>query len=146
MQKKTVGILIAVTVFSLLMISQTKQDVSAENKKAADFTLTNLDEKTVKLSDFKDKIIILDFWATHCPPCRQEIPDFVKLYNKYKNKGLVIIGVSLDRGGVKGVQKFCQSKGVNYPIVIGNYEVTKNYGGIRYIPTTFIINKDGNMG
>ena len=145
MQKKTVGILVAVTVFSFLMISQAKQGVSAENKKASDFNLTDLDGKTVKLSDFKDKIIILDFWATHCPPCRKGIPDFIKLYNKYKSNGLVIIGISLDRGGAKGVKRFCQSKGVNYPIVIGNYEVTKSYGGIRYIPTTFIIDKNKNI-
>ena len=145
MQKKTVGILIAVTVFSFLMISQSRQNVSAENKRASDFTLTNLNGKTVTLSDFKDKVIILDFWATHCPPCIQEIPDFVKLYNKYKNKGLVVIGISLDRGGAAGVKRFCQNKGVNYPIVIGNYEVTKNYGGIRYIPTTFIIDKNQNI-
>jgi len=145
MQKKTVGILIAVTVFSFLMISQSRQNVSAENKRASDFTLTNLNGKTVTLSDFKDKVIILDFWATHCPPCIQEIPDFVKLYNKYKDKGLVIIGVSLDRGDVEKVKRFCRNKGVNYPVVIGNYEVTKNYGGIRYIPTTFIIDKNRNI-
>ena len=145
MQKKTISILIAVTVFSFLMVSQVNQAISAENKRASDFTLTNLNGKTVTLSDFKDKVIILDFWATHCPPCIQEIPDFVKLYNKYKNKGLVVIGISLDRGGAAGVKRFCQNKGVNYPIVIGNYEVTKNYGGIRYIPTTFIIDKNRNI-
>jgi len=145
MQKKTISILIAVTVFSFLMISQARKNVSAENKKAPDFTLTNLNGKTVKLSDFKDKVIILDFWATHCPPCIQEIPDFVKLYNKYNDKGLVIIGISLDRGGAAAVKRFCQNKGVNYPIVIGNYEVTKSYGGIRYIPTTFIIDKNRNI-
>ncbi|MCK4401561.1 TlpA family protein disulfide reductase [bacterium] len=144
MQKKTVGILVAVTVFSFLMISHAKQGVSAENKKAADFALTNLNGKTIKLSDFKDKVIILNFWATRCPPCVQEIPDFIKLYNKYKDKGLVIIGISLDRGA-KGVKRFCQSKGVNYPIVMGNYEVTKNYGGIMGIPTTFIIDKNRNI-
>ena len=145
MQKKTVGILIAVTVFSFLMLSQAEQGVSAENKKAADFALTNLNGKVVKLSDFKGKVVILDFWATHCPPCIQEIPDFIKLYNKYKDKGLVVIGISLDRGGVEGVKRFCQSKGVNYPIVMANYEVTKNYGGIRFIPTTFVIDENGNI-
>jgi len=145
MKKRTISILIAVTVFSFLMINQEKQSVSAENKKAPDFTLTNLNGKTVKLSDFKDKLIILDFWATHCPPCIQKIPDFIKLYNKYKNKGLVIIGISLDRGDVERVKRFCRNKGVNYPVVIGNYEVTKSYGGIRYIPTTFIIDKNRNI-
>ena len=145
MQKKTVGILIAVTVFSFLMISQAGKNVSAENMKAANFSLINLNGKTVTLSDFKDKLIILDFWATHCPPCIQKIPDFIKLYNKYKNKGLVIIGVSLDRGDVERVKRFCRNKGVNYPVVIGNYEVTKSYGGIRYIPTTFIIDKNRNI-
>jgi len=139
MQRRTISILIAVTVFSFLMVSQVNQAISAENKKAADFALTNLEGKTVTLSDFKGKVIILDFWATHCPPCIQEIPDFVKLYNKYKDKGLVIIGVSLDRGDVEKVKRFCQNKGVNYPIVIGNYEVTKNYGGIISLPLSLLI-------
>ena len=144
MQKKTVGILVAVTVFSFLMISQAKQGVSAENKKATDFALTDLNGKTVKLSDFKNKVIILGFWSMRCPPCVQEIPGFIKLYNEYKDKGLVIIGVSFDRSA-EGVKRFCKSKGVSYPVVMGNYEVAKNYGGIIGFPTTFVIDKNKNI-
>ena len=115
------------------------------NQSAPDFVLPDLDGKSLSLSGFEGKVIILDFWATSCPPCRKEIPDFIKLYDKYRDKGLVIIGVSLDRDSVEKVKKFCRNKGVNYPVAMGNYEITKSYGGIRYLPTTFIIDKNKNI-
>lgn len=115
------------------------------NQNAPDFVLPTLEGKSLRLSDFKDKVIILDFWATHCPPCRQEIPDFIKLYNKYRDKGLAIIGISLDRGNIEELKRFCRNERVNYRIAIGNDEVIESYGGIRYIPTTFIIDKDKNI-
>ena len=115
------------------------------NQSAPDFVLPTLEGKNLRLADFSGKVIILDFWATYCPPCRREIPEFIELYNKYMDKGLVIIGVSLDRGNIEGLKTFCQNEGVNYPIAIGNDEVTASYGGIRYIPTTFIIDKNGNI-
>jgi len=146
-------ILIVLFFFGFFITSKAKplflQDTELENKglnqKAPDFLLPTLEGKNLRLSDFENKIIILDFWATHCPPCRREIPDFIKLYDKYRDKGLVIIGVSLDRGNIEGLKTFCRNYGVNYPIVIGNYEVTENYGGIRYIPTTFVIDKNKSI-
>ena len=155
MRRKVIGISIVFVLgcfVSLIAIWQKplfSQATELENKdlnqSAPDFVLPTLEGKNLRLFDFEGKIIILDFWATHCPPCRKEIPDFIKLYNEYRDKGLVIIGVSLDRGNIKGLKRFCQNKGVNYPIVIGNYEVTESYGGIRYIPTTFIIDKDKSI-
>lgn len=114
-------------------------------KPAPDFELPDVNGKKVRLSDFKGKVIILDFWATWCPPCRAEIPGFIELYNKYKDKGVVIIGISLDEGGVKDVLPFMKEFGINYHILIGNYKVTQDYGGIRGIPTTFVIDKKGNI-
>ena len=142
-----------ITVISLVFIFGGCQAVTQEASKEAvshtwgnapDFTLPRIDGKKLKLSNFKDKVIILDFWATSCPPCRKGIPDFIKLYDKYKNDGLVIIGISLDRT-VEGVRIFCQKMNVNYPIVMGNSKVVQDYGGIRYIPTTFIIGREGNI-
>ncbi len=112
-------------------------------KPAPNFELPDVNGKRVRLSDFKGKVIILDFWATWCPPCRAEIPGFIELYNKYKDKGVEIIGISLDEGGVKDVLPFMKEFGVNYHILIGNYKVTQDYGGIRGIPTTFVIDKKG---
>ncbi|MCP2519925.1 TlpA family protein disulfide reductase [Candidatus Aminicenantes bacterium AC-335-A11] len=112
---------------------------------APDFTLQDINGNLVRLSDFRGKIIILNFWATWCPPCRKEIPIFIKLYKKYKDEGLVIIGISLDRGGKEVVIPFVKKYGINYPVLIGTSEVEEAYGGIRGIPTTFIIDKEGKI-
>jgi len=112
---------------------------------APDFTLQDISGKEVSLSDFKGKVIILNFWATWCPPCRKEIPVFIELYKKYKDEGLVIIGISLDREGEKVLIPFVKKFGINYPVLIGTKKVVDAYGGIRGIPTTFIIDKKGKI-
>jgi thiol-disulfide isomerase/thioredoxin len=102
----------------------------------------------VKLSDYKGKVVILDFWATWCPPCRKGIPDLVELKNEFKNKGVEIIGISLDaltHGGQtqKDVVPFMKSNSINYPIVKGTDKVIMDFGGINSIPTSFVIDKEG---
>jgi len=113
--------------------------------KAAEFTLLDINGRSVSLSDFKGKVIILDFWATWCPPCKAEIPHFIELYYKYKSKGLEIIGIGLDTGGAKVLKEFANANGVTYPILVGNNNVTNAYGGVRGIPTTFVIDREGNI-
>ncbi|MBI1953558.1 MAG: TlpA family protein disulfide reductase [Candidatus Omnitrophica bacterium] len=112
---------------------------------AADFQLTDLAGKPVSLSASRGKVVILDFWATWCPPCREEIPHFKALYAKYKTKGVEIIGVALDRGGLAVVKPFAASAGINYPVVLGTREVVRAYGGVRGIPTTFVIDRQGGI-
>ena len=119
-------------------------DLPASAAKATDFTLNDLEGNEVSLSSFQGKVILLDFWATWCPPCRQEIPGFINLYKKYKDKGVEIIGVSLDKSPDK-VKTFVEKGKVNYPILMGNKEVTELYGGVRSIPTTIIIDRDMNI-
>jgi len=114
-------------------------------KRAPDFALKNSKGETVRLSSFEDKVIILNFWATWCGPCRREIPGFVNLYKKYNEKGLEIVGVSVDQNGWDAVTPFIKNYKVNYPILMFNYQVVKDYGGIRGIPTTFIINRKGKI-
>ncbi|RMG65896.1 MAG: TlpA family protein disulfide reductase [Calditrichaeota bacterium] len=112
---------------------------------APDFALKNANGETIRLSDFRGKLVLVDFWATWCGPCRMEIPGFVKLYNQYKDKGLVIIGVSLDQNGWDAVNPFVKEFNIPYPIVIATHEVTEAYGGIPAIPTTFIISPKGEI-
>ncbi len=113
---------------------------------AADFTLKTADgAKPVKLSDYKGKVRIVDFWATWCPPCRGEIPDFVALQKQYGAKGLQVIGVSMDRGGPEIVTKFMQENGMNYVSLMSESSVEAAYGGIRAIPSTFLVDRDGNI-
>jgi thiol-disulfide isomerase/thioredoxin len=113
-------------------------------KAAPVWELKDVEGKTVKSTDFKGKVVILDFWATWCGPCVAEIPSFIELHKQYEKDGLVIIGVSVD-DGTPVVKKFIGSKKVNYPIVMGNDSITAAFGGVEGIPTTFVIDRDGKI-
>lgn len=116
-----------------------------DGDKAPDFTLKSFEGKTVKLSDYKGKVVIIDFWATWCPPCRKGIPDLISIQNDFK-EDVVIIGISLDgEKTIKDVPGFVKSYGINYPIVYGDEKVVAAYGGIEGIPTAFVIDKKGNV-
>lgn len=111
---------------------------------AADFTLQDLSGKSVKLSDYKGKVVLIDFWATWCPPCIASIPGIEKLHKNYKDKGLVVLAVSLDEGGWDSVQSFVAGQGISYPVLKGTEEVSADYQ-VRTIPMLFIVGKDGRI-
>jgi cytochrome c biogenesis protein CcmG/thiol:disulfide interchange protein DsbE len=114
--------------------------------KAPDYALKAAsDGKVQKLADLKGKVVLLDFWATWCPPCREEIPDFVSLQKQYGKQGLQVVGISVDKGGTEGVVKFMDENKINYPILMSEGATEKAYGGIRAIPTTFLIDRKGNI-
>jgi thiol-disulfide isomerase/thioredoxin len=124
--------------------------------KAPDFSLQDLKGKALKLADLKGKIVILDFWATWCGPCRMEIPDLNAIYKEYKNKGVTVVGIALDEGGksdiVKGMKKYKLT--ITYPVLIGEggfnnktFAACAEAAGIQIqgIPTTFLLDKEGNI-
>ncbi|MDI6809407.1 MAG: TlpA disulfide reductase family protein [Candidatus Eisenbacteria bacterium] len=111
--------------------------------KAPDFTLKDLSGNDVTLSNFKGKVVLIDFWATWCGPCKMEIPHLKELYSQYKKEGFEVIGISLDRGGMRVVKPFVEKYGMEYTTVMGTDDVVKAYGGIRGIPTAFLISRDG---
>jgi cytochrome c biogenesis protein CcmG/thiol:disulfide interchange protein DsbE len=115
------------------------------NQPAPDFTLSSLDGKTLKLSDYRGKAVLLNFWATWCEPCKIEMPWFVDLQKKYGPQGLQVLGVAMDDAPAKEIAEFSQKMGVNYPIVIGKEEVGTQYGGVQYLPSTFYISRDGKV-
>jgi len=111
--------------------------------KAPDFDLRTLDGSKVKLSDFRGKAVLLNFWATWCPPCKVEMPWFVDLQNKYGKDGLVVLGVAMDDSEASKIAAFAHEMGVNYPVLLGNDQVSDDYGNVQYLPTTFYIDRNG---
>jgi peroxiredoxin len=109
-------------------------------QQAPDFSLPNLMGKSVSLSDFKGKVIILDFFASWCPPCRAEVPDFAALQDQYSSQGFTMVGVSLV--SPDETKEFAINYKINYPVLINDGNVSSLYGPIRSIPTTFLIDKE----
>lgn len=111
---------------------------------APDFSLTGLNGEKVDLNDYKGKVLMVDFWATWCGPCRVEIPGFVELQNRYRDQGFAIVGISKD-DGPEVVRDFYKEYKMNYPVALANDDVDQLYGGIIGLPTTFLIGRDGRI-
>jgi cytochrome c biogenesis protein CcmG/thiol:disulfide interchange protein DsbE len=114
-------------------------------KPAPDFTLKTLDGKTVTLSELRGKAVVLNFWATWCPPCKVELPWFVDFQKKYGPQGLQIIGISEDEGSKDKVAEFVKEMGVNYTVAVDDDTVYRKYGDVEDLPTTFYIDRSGKI-
>jgi peroxiredoxin len=113
-------------------------------KAAPNFTLTDSKGGAIKLSDYKGRVVLLDFWATWCGGCKLEIPWYVEFQDKYKDRGLATIGVSMDEDGWKAVKPFLEKNKINYPVVIGNDNLAKLYG-LEAMPMTLLIDREGKI-
>jgi len=118
-------------------------------KPAPDFTLQSLDGKTLHLSDFRGKAVLLNFWATWCEPCQVEMPWFVEFQREYGSQGLQIIGVAMDDGNPADIAAFAKNMQVDYPILVGKESqrdsVSDSYGGVQFLPETFYIDREGKV-
>jgi cytochrome c-type biogenesis protein len=112
---------------------------------APDFNLVSLEGKNIRLSDYRGKAVLLNFWATWCGPCKIEMPWFVELQNEYGAQGLQIVGVAMDDSSKEDIAKFVKDMGVNYPVLIGKEEVGDAYGGVPALPESFFISRDGKI-
>jgi len=135
---------VSATVLAALVLLVSLATFAAKEQSAPDFALIDLLGNEITLADLKGKVIFLNFWATWCGPCRHEIPDFVEFYSQYKDKGLEIIGISVDRSERK-VKDFMDQYKINYPIVMATNEIMGDYKPGRYIPTTIVINPKGHI-
>jgi len=139
--KKTLSLWIGISF--LLAAGAAVLRAQSENVPAPDFVLKDLQGKDLKLADYKGKVLVLNFWATWCPPCRAEIPDFVEAYAANKDKGLEILGVSVDRMTADRLLPFVSKAKINYPVVLADAKIVQDYEPGDYIPTTIIIDKKG---
>ena len=111
---------------------------------APDFELQTLDGKNLKLSDFRGKAVLLNFWATYCGPCKIEMPWFVELQKEYGPQGFQIVGVANDDASTEDIARFAKEMGINYPILIGKDSVSDSYK-VSVLPTTFFLDRDGKL-
>jgi len=109
-----------------------------------DFTLTDMNGKKVNLADFKGRPVLINFWATWCPPCKQEIPVFIELQDKYRDQGFVVLGVSTD-DPADALQKFAAEHKMNYPVLQGSEPFMDAYGPIWAIPVSIFVRRDGTI-
>jgi cytochrome c biogenesis protein CcmG/thiol:disulfide interchange protein DsbE len=117
----------------------------AKQRPTPDFALKDATGETVQLSDYHGKVVLLNFWATWCAPCKIEIPWFMEFQREYKDRNFAVLGVSMDEDGWDAVRPYMKQHSFNYRIVIGNDDVGKLFGEIDDLPTTFIIDRDGHV-
>ena len=118
---------------------------SKERKPAPEFTLRDANGTFVKLSDYRGKVVLLNFWATWCGPCALEIPWFIEFEQEYKAKGFEVVGISMDDDGWEAVKPYVSEHKLNYRVLLGDDSVSQLYGGVEALPTTFIIDRDGKV-
>jgi len=112
---------------------------------APEFKLQDANGQSVRLSDYKGKVVLLDFWATWCGPCKVEIPWFMDFEREFKDRGFAVLGVSMDEDGWKVIKPYMASMQMNYPVLLGNDDVSNKYGGLDSLPTTLLIDRQGRI-
>ena len=154
MRRDPVVIIVVAVVVALMLVfgfkfarrsSQGSGSPQMQSGIAPDFTLESLEGKTVRLSDFRGKPVVLNFWATWCGPCKIEMPWFVDFQKQYGAAGVQFLGVAMDEASTKDIAEFAQSMNVNYPILIGKESVGDAYGGVQFLPETFYIDRSGKI-
>jgi len=132
-------------VLAAMMIAFSPVAVWGQGTVAPELTLTDLNGRTVRLSDYHGKVVLINFWATWCPPCRAEMPELVKLQREYAKEGLQIIGVTYPPEKKARVRRFAKSLKVNYPIALGTREIASRFSSEDILPLTVVINRDGKV-
>jgi peroxiredoxin len=123
----------------------TPRALTTGRQQAPDFTLKDATGSNIRLSDYKGKVVLLNFWATWCGPCKAEIPWFTEFERTHREQGFAVIGVSMDEDGWNAVKPFIDANKINYRISIGDEAVIKEYGGVESLPETLLIDREGKI-
>lgn len=129
--------------FGLLSLSAFTDTVAAADQMPSFSLDSALDGESVSSGDFEGQVLLVTFFATWCPPCRQEIPTLIELQNDYADRGFSVVGLSLDEKGPKIVTKLIKKENINYPILMSDSKTARAFGGIAGIPTSFLVDRDG---
>jgi cytochrome c biogenesis protein CcmG/thiol:disulfide interchange protein DsbE len=114
--------------------------------KVPEFRLQSVSNtELIQSQDYRGKLMLINFWATWCPPCRKEIPSLIELQKQYNAQGFTVIGISVDKAGVEIIKKFGEKMGINYPLAVGTTEIANGFGSISGIPASFLIDRKGNI-
>lgn len=134
-----------IVVLAFLIVRQVypRIDLGVEHDRAPDFELLDLEGLPFRLADQQGKVIVLNFWATWCPPCRAEIPGFIRLQDEFREEGVLFVGVALDEEGAEVVGPYAEQRGINYPIVLDRGTVARAYNSAHVVPTTLLIDRQG---
>jgi len=116
-----------------------------QGEPAPEFSREQMNGETFRLADHRGEIVVVNFWATWCPPCRKEIPGFIQLQNELGAQGVTFVGVSLDETGFEAVRPYAQKMDINYPLVVGSDRLARMYGGVRALPTSFVVGPAGTV-
>ena len=127
------------------MIAFLPARVLGQQARAPQFVLKDINGRTVRLSDYKGKVVLINFWATWCPPCRAEMPDLVSLQREHGKEGLQIIGITYPPEKLDRVRRFARNLKVNYPIILGTRQLYARFSTEDTLPLTVVINRDGNV-
>jgi peroxiredoxin len=114
-------------------------------EQAPAFALQTLDGDPVSLEALRGQVVLVNFWATWCPPCRVEMPGFERVYRDRREQGFVIVGISTDRTGTAAVREFLQARGISFPVAMATGAVVRDFGGVRALPTSFLIDREGRV-
>ncbi len=130
----------------LLTMTAVAPALAATVKKLPDFSEeTVMGQGKIDSASLHGQVVLVNFWATWCPPCRKEIPSLIEMQDKYRARGFTILGISMDEGGRKVVAKFLEKLGVNYPVIIGSTSLARGFGGVMGVPATFLVDREGNL-
>ncbi len=144
--KRFILVLLPLVIVLFVCAEAEKTSIFGDNSsQASDFTVKDLKGREISLSKYSGKVVFLNFWATWCRPCKAEIPDFIEAYKQYKDKGMEIIGISVDRVSPKSVLKFAEKYKINYPVVMSTVKIIKEYEPGPYVPTTIIVDQEGKI-